>query len=176
MSAAFSPPLIRRAALFVFLLALAPSIQAQQATACTEALGNAESSYQESNYEETIRLLTPCARQPQPAPAQTVGIYRLLSMAYMNSGQAEGARKAILDLLRAVPDYEPDPIQDPPSYTVLVLILRDQLAQQSGTAAKESSDRPTPWTKKRGTWLALGAGLIVVGLAAILTGSGGTSD
>ncbi len=169
-------PLLRRTALFVFLLAFTASLQAQQTASCANALGSAESSYQESNYDETIRLLTPCTGQLQADPARTIGLYRLLSMAYMNSGNAEGARKAILDLLRAMPGYEPDPIQDPPSYTVLVLIVRDQLAQQSGTTGAGPPDRPASWTKRRGTWLALGGGLIVIGLAAILTGGGGTSN
>ena len=171
-----SRPSTGRYALLLLCLLLTPRAWGQQSPGCTEALRNAESTYQESNYEDTIRLLAPCLSAEGLERTRVVAIHRLLSMAHMNSGDAHGARLAILDLLNRVPDYEPDPVQDPPSYTVLVMIIRDQLRQQTGAAEAEAAEKPTSWAKRRGTWFAIGGGLLVVGLTAILTGDDGAAD
>ena len=122
----------------------------------------------------SISITTP-ARETR-RPEQVIGMHRLLSMAHMNSGDAPGAKLAILNLLRAVPDYEPDPVQDPPSYTVLVSVIQDQLRQQPGERGRDQASQRTSWAKKPGTWIAIGGGLLVVGITAFLTGDDGPTN
>ncbi len=159
---------LRRGLLLCLLGLCAASLHAQQPAPCDSLYTQAESAFFDSRFDETIRLLSPCVEPPN-APA-SVETYRLLGMAYMNQGDAFGARQTLRSLLLAAPGYEPDPVQDPPSYTVLVLIIRDQLQQQDQLpASSEVAERAAP-NRRRGTWLGIGAGLVVVGLIAIFAG------
>lgn len=173
-SSVFIRHIRRRLLLLTALLLLAIPVAAQSGGGCTETLRRAEDAYRAGRFEEAIRLTTPCLADSTFDKEQIIRAHRLLSMAHMNSGDAHGARLAILDLLRLVPEYEPDPVQDPPSYTVLVMVILDQKREAAEQLAEEQPQR-TSWAKRTGTWLGIGGGLVIVGLTAILAGDGGTN-
>ncbi len=150
-------------------LAAAPAAHAQLSPACAETVRVAENTYQDGNFAETIRLLTPCLDESRASREPAVRVYRLLTMAFLNSDDPARARESLSALVRQYPDYAPDPIQDPPAYTALTAIVRDELVA-SGAIASAAPPLPRHWSKQRATWLAIGGGLIVVGLTAILAG------
>lgn len=146
-----------------WLLAAALPAAAQQDPGCLNVLPPAQAALADADFTTAIRLLVPCATGVAPAE-----IYRLLSLAYLNNGQNEAARRTVVDLLLHHPTYTADPIQDPPSYTVLVLVVREQL-QEQGRLTQPAPPR-TPWYQKRGTWALVGTGLVVVGVTALFAG------
>ncbi len=159
------------ACLLLTLLLLTPAlVAAQTPDACADVFSRAEDAFYESNFDAAINLLTPCVYDAASTTRPAARTYRLLSMAYMNKGDAFGARQTILQLLEQQPNYAPDPVQDPPSYTVMVLIIGDQLRNARGVDDCVAPAQQTSWTRRRGTWLAIGGGLLAVGLAAVFTG------
>lgn len=162
------PPAAVRLGSGLWLLSLlagaaSPPASAQPAASCAESYQAAEAAFSRAAFDTTIVLLRPCA--VAPAPAAT---YRLLSLAYLNNGQTDAARDTVVRLLLAVPGYKADSVQDPPSYTVLVLVVREQLQQQGRLVPPVPPT--TPWYQKRSTWATVGAGLVVIGFAALFAG------
>lgn len=138
------------------------------ATPCDSLLARAEVAFFDGRFDEAIRLLTPCTA-PGAAQRPPVGAYRLESMAYMNRGDAQGARETLVRLLLDYPLYEADPVQDPPAYAVLVSVVREQLeAENRLPTASPAVERRPRW--RLGTVLAATAGLVVVGVAAYFAG------
>ena len=139
---------------------------------CSQEVAEAEEQYLDGQFEAAAQLLSACLEANRLADDEAVPAYRLLSLAYMNQGNAQGARRAIEGLLSIAPGYEPDPVQDPPSYTVLVLIVKDQMREIAAAEAAAEAEAQKPWTKKRRTWLVIGGGIVAAGVAAVLLGGG----
>lgn len=161
-------PCLRCALLLLVLGAASPAARAQQPTRCDTLFTQAEAAFFEGQFEETIRLLTPCAAPGAPRPA-TVAAYRLLSMAHMNRGDAPGAREAIATLLLENPTYEADPIQDPPAYVVLVSAVREQLRAEARLPAAPTGAEVRP-RKRLLAFVGATVGLLAVSVAAYLVG------
>ena len=140
--------------------------------ACDGAVAEAEEEYLEGRFDAAAQLLSACLEQAELPTPEVVRVHRLLTLAYINQGDAQGARQAIEGLLEAAPDYEPDPVQDPPSYTVLVLIVKEQQQEKAVVEAAAEAEAQRSWLRKRRTWLAVGVGLVVVGVVAVVTGDG----
>lgn len=155
-------PLRRGAALLgILALGLAVPLAAQPAGACAAVQAQAEAAFTDGDAEGAIALLAPCVEAGAAIPA-----HRLLALAYLNAGRADAARNAVAALLVAHPRYQPDPVQDPPSYTVLVQLVREQLVAE-GRLAPPMPPAAPPWYQRRGPWAVLGAGLVAVGLVAL---------
>lgn len=157
--------------LFLFCSAalVLPARTAAQPADCVRTLQTAEVAYEAGRFDEAARLVTPCVASAAFNREQTIRAHRLLSMSHANRGDAEGARLAILDLLQRVPDYQADPVQDPPAYVLLVSDLRDQLYAEAALPTAE----PRPkWTRRPGRWLGLAGGLVIVGVTAVLAADG----
>ncbi len=77
---------------------------------------------------------------------EAVQVYRLMGLAAMNKGDLEQAQQAIRELLQIVPSYEADPIQDTPSYTTLVAIVRQEVATEALPEEQQapSEEQQTP--------------------------------
>jgi hypothetical protein len=164
---------------FVLLMPfmLAVSVFAQEA-ACDEELPRAEASYLNGEFGETIAHLTECLSRGEPVEDEAVAVYRLLTLAHFNRGEIEEARRAVVKLLSIRPDYQADAIQDPPGYTSLVAIVRQQLRVEEVDSPPPPDpilveSRPGP--SRRRTWIIVGAGAVVAGVvgAVVASGSGG---
>lgn len=168
----FSPPsavpmLFRRVLLLLAIACAALPAASQTPSPCDTVLVRAETAFFDGAFGETIRLLTPCAAPDAPRPPSTA-MYRLLSMAFMNDGDAGGARRTISDLLIQHPAYEADPVQDPPAYVVLVSAIREQLQAQGRLPAMRVE--PSPRRGRLGAFIGATLGLAVIGVAAYLVG------
>ncbi|MGI9174079.1 MAG: hypothetical protein ACR2GR_02000 [Rhodothermales bacterium] len=139
---------------------------------CGEEVAAAEEQYLDGQFEAAAQLLSACLEaNPLDAP-DAIPAYRLLSLSYMNQGNAQGAQQAVEKLLALAPTYEPDPVQDPPSYTVMVLIVKEKMREVAAVQAAAEAEAQKPWFKKRGTWLVVGGGIVAAGVAAVVLGGG----
>lgn len=159
--------------LTIFLLAAAaPLATAQPTNTCDEEIGAAETSYVEGRFDNAIRLLLLCLDREDIETAQAIEGYRLLALALIRKDELPDARAAIVQLLDVYPDYEPDPVTDPPSYTALVDIVKQQVAPT--TAQVEEPSATPSWFRQNMKWILPGSAVVVGGfLAAVLAGGGG---
>ena len=93
---------------------------AAQAQACSEALEQADDLYVRAAFDEAITLLTDCLENNQLSGEDRAKAYRLVGLSYIGKGQMEEASLAAQELMAIQPDYEPDPVNDPPSWQRLV--------------------------------------------------------
>jgi len=159
----------------VALLACTPrTAAAQAANVCGEVIEEAETSYVEGRFDEAIQLLLTCLDGPDVETAQAITAYRLLALALIRKDELAEARAAIVQLFDIYPEYEADPIIDPPAYTALVDIVKQQVRPVSEV------DEPPPeqsWFRSNMRWLVSGGAVVVGGvLAAVLIGGDGSGS
>jgi len=126
--------------LFLLLLGTAGSTHAQEMQ-CVEELRRADTVYLEGRFDETIRLLRTCLDRATLFVEEAIPVYRLMAMAHLNQGETAEAEAAIADLLVLAPDYEADPIQDPPSYVSLVAAQREAMVRQQAALVETDEER-----------------------------------
>ena len=117
-------PLFRWVLLAIVFLVVSLDAFAQPRDKCAEERADAVNFYLEGQFDEAIRLLQACVVREELFVDEAVQVYRLMGLAYMNKSDMEQAQRAIYHLLQIVPNYEADPIQDPPSYMTLVALVR----------------------------------------------------
>ncbi len=141
-------PLFRGVFLATVLLVVSLDAFAQPRDKCAEERADAENFYLEGQFDEAIRLLHACVVREELFVDEAVQVYRLMGLAYMNKSDMEQAQRTIYDLLQIVPNYEADPIQDPPSYMTLVALVRQEVAAEAQQTPSEqpqvSPDQPQP--------------------------------
>ena len=155
--------------LFTLSLTLAvwvPEALAQQQS-CTEKLAQAKKMYTEVQPEEAIALLTECMETNEFTEEERHRAYRLLALSYISNEQLDEARDAVRDLLEFEPDYQVDPVQDPPVFVIIIVEMRQQITPPP--VAEQ------PKRKRRiSKWLLIGGGVVAGGVvAAVLLGGGG---
>jgi tetratricopeptide (TPR) repeat protein len=158
---------------WLFLLTgLLPATNTSAQSQCRTELAEAESRYREGRFEETIAIVNRCLDKGGMTEEERKQAYRLLGKTYIAKDYLDEAREAIKRLLELVPNFEADPVQDPPTFTEMVKDVKNEL---------EKTDLPPPPLgeipeKKNGgskKWLLLGGVVLAGGAAAILL-SGGT--
>ena len=132
--------------LSIILFGVTRSLYAQARDKCPEERATAEDHYLEGRFAEAVVLLRQCLERETLFAGEAVQVYRLMGLAFLNQEDPDTARKAIQDLLDIVPEYEADPIQDPPSYTMLVRVLRQERAAQAvpEDAPVAAAEQPRP--------------------------------
>ena len=132
--------------LAMLLLVVSPDAFAQPREKCAQEQADAENFYLEGQFDEAIRLLQACIVREELFVDEAVQVYRLMGLAAINKGDLEQAQQAIRDLLQIVPAYEADPIQDPPSYTTLVAVVRREVAVEALPEEQQapSEEQQTP--------------------------------
>ena len=121
--------------LFLLLLGTVGTVHAQERQ-CEEEFRRADAVYLEGRFDDTIRLLRTCLDRATLFVEEAIPVYRLLAMAHLNQGENAEAQATIADLLVLAPDYEADPIQDPPSYVSLVADQRAAIARHQEVVAE----------------------------------------
>lgn len=169
--------LLRLSLLVLLVFALSPirSALAQEPDPCSRALVQADARYVAGQFEEAVEILATCLNQSDATRQQTIEAYRLLTLAYLRMEHTGEARAAIIQIFRTDPTYRPDPINDPPSYTVLVEIVRNQMEPATPAVAEETAGpRQQSWLQSNLGWVLAGGALVAGGLAvAILSGGNG---
>ena len=131
-----SPIVVFRCASCAMLAALSLLVASSETAAqprdkCVAERAAAENHYLEGQFDEAVGLLQACLDREALFVEEAVQVYRLLALAYMNRDALEQAEQAIRDLLEIAPAYQADPIQDPPSYTTMVRVIRQDMAAQA---------------------------------------------
>lgn len=151
----------------------------EMAASCEQLLDQGEGKYLEGDFDEAVRLATNCLFTASPSAAQMEQGYRLLALSYLQRGDVGEARSMVQRLLNLQPGYEPDPIEDPPAYVALVGLVREQSQALATEAAEPQGEGPArerrSWFRSPRGWAIVGSGLLVTGVTAVLTMTGGDS-
>ena len=135
-------------------------------------------------FDEAIGVLNPCLQQDRFDEAEREQAYLLLGRAYFAKDLEEQAREVIAELLRLVPDYEPDPVQDAPPFRRLVERVKREMDEGAAGQPEESlvvrRDEPEEEREqvpvvsppeKENRWLRyalIGGGVVATGALAFL--------
>lgn len=183
----------------VVLLFLMPGVAFAQAQQCQAELETADESYSMGRFDQTIELLDQCLEKEGLSETERRLAYRLKGLSYIGKGLQVDAREAVRRLLELVPSYEPDPIQDPPTFVELIDEMRQEVAppppaepveeEPAVTEARSAEPaevvppaatpavlQPTKRKKKKtGRWILGGLGVAAAGgLVAVLVSGGGS--
>jgi len=151
---------------------LATAQEADDADLCVDEFAAAEEAYFDGRFAEANELLSECLNRDDLPDALLVEMARLSALAYINLGNLDQARRAVIRLLNVDPTYEPDEVQDPPSYVSLVSTVQRQLQMGALQVAAAEEERGGGRT-----WLAILGGAVLAGAATsavlLLGGDGG---
>lgn len=87
---------------------------------CKSELKEAEEKYNIGFFSEALEILNACLNKSNLSQEEKLSAYRLQALAYLAKDLQYLAKRSIQKILELEPNYEPDPIQDPPSFTQLV--------------------------------------------------------
>jgi hypothetical protein len=168
----------------IILLVLTPvgekfgTVFAQSQNECEEQLKNAQKKMETGKFDEAIELITECLNKEGISNETKKQAYRLLGLTYIAKDYLGEARNAVSKLLDIVPNYTPDPDQDPPSF---VNIVEEQIAERS-QPVKTSDTKTTAVDEEKSDksdksiWWWIGGGAVVALVAVILLAAGGGDD
>ena len=157
---------------------LAPQASAQPREKCVVEREQAQAHYLEGQFDEAVGLLGQCLERELLFVQEAVLVYRLLSLSHLNNGAVEQAQQAVRTLLGQMPTYQPDPIQDPPSYVAMVDLVRRELGAEKAADRPAAAAQPAPVpVSRRGfagprSWLMAAGGALVVATAVFLAFGG----
>jgi tetratricopeptide (TPR) repeat protein len=138
---------------------------------CDAILAEAEEAYTRGRFDRAITLIEGCLDRRDLDRATRSRAYRLIGLTYIAKDYADKAREAVRSLLKIVPDYQPDPDQDPPPYVRLV----EEVRRETGAPPP-----PVPAEKKKGGgWIKkalLGTGALVAAAIVYVVSTGGGGD
>jgi hypothetical protein len=136
------------AVIFATIFNLLAAVPGRTQDSCATALRAAEEKYVSADFETALGLVTPCLSGGKLIDADAVRLYKLLSRIYLAQNDSMRAALAIKDLLKRMPQYEPDPEQEPPPFVTLVNKIKRQeqpVARSNGFPAASSQKSITPW-------------------------------
>lgn len=94
---------------------------------CDKDLDEAEQRYNSGRFDEAIQLISGCLEEPGITEDEKKQAYRLLGLTYIAQDYLEEAKAAVRRLLDLIPNYKPDTVQDPPTFTNLVEEVRSEI-------------------------------------------------
>ena len=177
--------------LFTMQFDFAAASPAQAQEKCDTAIPDAEKKYNAGRFDEAISILENCLPGGFTEKERGKG-YRVLALSYVGKDYLEQARMAVKKLLELVPDWEPDPIQDPPQFQRMVEEMKQKMKTQKQEQPPVEEEQlieipaehpqQLPTARKGGGkkflfiggWVAI-AGALVVALVAGGSGDGGGS-
>ena len=129
--------LIRSTLLLVFLTP--HLVLAQNSNDCAEELAEANEAYARGRFDQTIALLDRCLNKDGIPENERLTAYRLKGLSYIGKGLEGDARASVRLLLSLVPDYEPDPILDPPDFVSMVDEMKEEMkGSQPQTTSRQN--------------------------------------
>ena len=121
--------------------------------------------FEKGDLDNAISVLRSCARNSDLNKEQQSKALICLAQAFLAKEYYNQAREAIADLLKIMPNYKTDPIQDRPQFIRLVEEVKQE--QKTEETTQEAKRRNEKWL-----WIRGGAVLAVGIAAAILLGRG----
>ncbi|MBN2367174.1 MAG: hypothetical protein JXL67_13480 [Calditrichaeota bacterium] len=175
--------LLSSSLLFLPVPSLINTIYAQSQGVCEKQLADAEQRYNTGRFDEAIGLITECLGKPGLTEQEKMKAYRLLGLSYIAKDYLEDARTAVKKLLDMVPNYQSDPVQDPPPFTKMVeevKVEQQQPKQKPEVKQPKELEKMTKVEKKKGSntkWYLIGGGVLAAGaVVAILASGGGNGE
>lgn len=110
------------------------AIQAQDD--CTEQLNQAEQFYNTGRFDDAEKIIENCLENGNMDREQKLRAYRLLGLTYIAKDLEAEARDTVSKLLEMVPNYQTDPVQDPPPFRNLV----DEVKKDQDTQVQEETE------------------------------------
>lgn len=147
-------------------------LHAQGVDDCKTLLNQAEEKYNTGRFDEAIDMITKCLDSADITQESKMRAYRLLGLTYIAKDYLVEAKKAVDKLLELVPNYQADPIQDPPPYVNLV---EEQKAVQKTEPAEQPESKKED-EENNNLWYYIGGGIVAVAVAVVLLVSGGGGD
>jgi len=108
----------QRWSVLIIVPLLASWAQAQDAP-CS-GLEVAQEQYYNGQFETAIDIATRCLEQGTPSEMQRRQSYRLIGLSYIGQDLRDSAREVVEQLITLAPNFEPDPMTDPPQFVQLV--------------------------------------------------------
>lgn len=165
---------ISKSMIVVFIcihLIIAPIINSgallAQEVDCEKILKQAEEKYTDGRFDETIALLTVCLDDPNTTGEQKQTAYRLMGLTYIAKDYLSEAKTAIEKLLKIVPNYQPDPIYDPPPFINLVEEVQAETVATKAVAGEEKDNK---------MWYYIGGGVAAATILTVILVSGGDDE
>lgn len=171
--------------LFTMQFDFAAASPAQAQEKCDTAIPDAEKKYNAGRFDEAISILENCLPGGFTEKERGKG-YRVLALSYVGKDYLEQARMAVKKLLELVPDWEPDPIQDPPQFQRMVEEMKQKMKTQKQEQPPVEEEQiieipaepqQLPTAKKGGSkkFLFIGGGVAVAValIVALVAGGGG---
>ena len=121
---------------FLFTISYDPLTHSWAQEKCETALADAERQYNDGGFDEVIQILESCLPEGVKNEDKSKA-YRLLSLTYMAKDYLEQAKQSIQKLLELVPNWQPDPDQDPPPFMRMVAEGRQEMKEEPKAAAPE---------------------------------------
>ncbi len=155
------------------------SLEAQGQNICEKQLTDAEQRYNTGRFDEAIGLISECLGKPGLSEQEKMKAYRLLGLSYIAKDYLEDARTAVKKLLDMVPNYQSDPVQDPPPFTKMVEEVKEEQQQPNQKPEVKQPaelEKMTKVEKKKGSntkWYIIGGGVLAAGAVVAIIASGG---
>lgn len=100
---------------------------AQEGRGCSVQLASAEVEYRNGAFESALHAASACLDQPAGEIREMVHAYRMLALAYIKLNKLDAAQRSIVNLLSVQPHYTADRVNDPPTYTSMVGLVRRRI-------------------------------------------------
>ena len=185
------------AGVLLFLLSFAQPVSAQDMQ-CQEELSQANSLYTVGRFDEAIERVDACLEKESLSDMERRTAYRLKGLCFIGKGLEVDAKNSVRRLMELFPNYEPDPVQDPPDFVAMVNEMKEEINQDlaeegeaptdpAQTEVQEPEEQEAPVTqappnttpepvaqvakkKKRGAgrFILIGAGVAAAGAAIVL--------
>ena len=180
--------------ILLFSFSISHSASAQDML-CQQELGQANAMYTTGRFDEAITRIDACLEKEGLSDVERRTAYRLKGLCFIGKGIEVDAKASVRRLMELFPNYQPDPIQDPPDFVAMVNevraeIDRDLAAEETQVDEVPPSDEAPPVTqpandpvqepvaeaakkKKKGAgrFVLIGAGVAVaVGAALLISG------
>ena len=139
---------------------------------CASVVEQSLRSYQEGRFDRAIAALDECLRNQGIEKERRGDAYRILGLCYIAKDDEDRARIAIHQLLLLEPQWQPDPLDDPPAFQRLVADVRTAMSEGRLVSPAETSTQ----SKGSKNWWILGSLVAAGGALAVVLLSGGGDD
>lgn len=128
--------------LFIFLV-ISKNLMAQDKSACSNALYQANKEYEAGHFSQVLELLRPCLKNGFTTD-EKFEAYRLMSLCYIYLTQSDSAKWSAAKMLKQKPSYQKFPYVDPLDFTRLLEAFEVRPKLEFGISAGMNSNNVKP--------------------------------
>ncbi len=144
------------------IIGVSPKLFASNEQSCAANLDLAEENYHDGKFDETIRLVRLCLKDPELIRSDRLRAYKILCRTLLAKDDKNGAKEIINKLLDISPTYLPTIQQETPQFVKVVADVIDERKKIKKESIKSGSTN----------WLWIGGGGVAAAAIIILLVSG----